>query len=105
MNEAFVEDAENDVDGSESGKNQNWLIGERILKGLGGALKRSVNGVGHAEFATSLLNVLDGRAKRSARREIEGKSNRREDALVVDGECGIRGLVVGEGAERKELAG
>jgi len=95
---------END-NGSEAGKNQNWLIGERILKGLRRTLKCSVNGAGHAEFATSLLDVINGGAERSAGSEIWRKSNSPEDALVVDGERGIRGLVVGEGAERNELAG
>jgi len=36
MNEALVKDAENNVNGGKSGKNQNRLIGERILKGLRG---------------------------------------------------------------------
>src|SRR5713226_6962335 len=99
MNEALVEDAKNDVDSSESGENQDLLIGLR------GALKSGVYGIGHAEFAPSLLNVLDSGTERSARRKIEGKSDGREDALVVDGERGVGRLVMGEGAERNELAG
>src|SRR5260370_23177829 len=105
MNEALVKDAEDNVHGGESGKNQDWLIGERILKGLRCALKCGVNGIGHADFTASGLDVLDGRAKRSARCEIEGKGDCREDALVVDGERGVRRLVVGKGAERNEFAG
>src|SRR2546430_3340788 len=105
MNETLIEDAENDIDGGESGDDQDRLIGQRILKGLGSALKRSVNGIGHADFAASQLDVLDSGTERSARREIEGKSNGREDALVVDGKRGVGRLVVCEGAERNEFAG
>jgi len=33
MNEAFVQDAEHDIDRGQRGKNQEALIGERALKG------------------------------------------------------------------------
>src|SRR5258708_11576341 len=71
MNEALVEDAENDVNGGESSKNQHRLMGERILKSLRGALKGGVNGIGHAEFAASLFDVLDRGTERSAGSKIE----------------------------------
>jgi len=88
MNVAFVKDAENDVDGSESSENQDGLIGERILKGLGGSLERSVDRGWDADFAAGLLDVLDGRTERSAGRKIEGKRDGRKNALVIDGEGG-----------------
>ena len=105
MNVAFVKDAENDVDGSESSENQDGLIGERILKGLGGSLERSVDRGWDADFAAGLLDVIDGRTERSAGRKIEGKRDGRKNALVIDGEGGAGWLVVGEGTERDELAG
>ena len=105
MNEALVEDTENDVNGGESGDDQDRLIGERGLKGLGRALERGVNGIGHPHVTASLLNVLDSGAERSTRRKIEGNSDGRENALVVDGKSGVGRLVVCKGAERNEFAG
>ncbi len=60
---------------------------------------------GNTEFVLGGLNMQNGRAKRSARREIEGKGDCREDALVVDGKGGVGMLVMGEGAERDKLSG
>ena len=105
MNVTFIEDAENDVDGSESGENQDGLIGERILKGLGGPLERSVDRGRDADFAAGLLDVLDSRTERSAGRKIKRERDGRENALVIDGEGGAGWFVVGERAERDELAG
>src|ERR1700682_4221269 len=94
MNVTFVEDSENDVNGSESGENQDGLIGKRILKGLGGALKCSVNRGRDADFAAGLLDVVDGRTERGAGREIKGKCDGRKNALMIDGERGAGWLVV-----------
>src|SRR2546429_6378710 len=49
--------------------------------------------------------MIDGRAKRGAGSEVEGKRNRREDALMVDGKRGVGRFVERERAERNELAG
>src|SRR5260370_15125100 len=104
MNEALVKDGEDNVDAGKTGKNQDWLMGERILKGVRCALKCGVNGVGHTDFTASCLDVLDGRPKRSARSKIEGNRDSQENALVVDGERGVGRLVVGEGAEWNKFA-
>ena len=105
MDEALVKNSQNDVDGGERGDDQHFLVRERVLKGLRGALKRGVDGVRHLKFAAGRFNMIDGRAKRGAGSEVEGKRNRREDALMVDGKRGVGRFVVRERAERNELAG
>jgi len=84
---------------------QNRLIGERILIGLGGALERGMDRRGNTEFVLGGLNMQNGRAKRSAGREIEGKSDGRENALVIDGKGSVGMLVMGEGTKRDKLSG
>ena len=59
---------------------------------------------GHADFALRNLYLADGVAQRGSRRKIEGKSDRRKLALVVDGEGMIRWSEMCEGAEGHELA-
>ena len=49
MNVAFVQHAENDVDGDERGQNQNRFIRQRIQKRRGGALERGLNAGRHAD--------------------------------------------------------
>ena len=72
MNEALVEDAENNVDGGESSDDEHHLICKGILKGLRGALKGGMDGRGNTEFVLGCLNMQDSGAERGARREIEG---------------------------------
>ncbi len=60
MNETLIKDAENDVNGGESGDDQNRLIGERILVGLSGTLKRGMDRRGNSEFAPGGFNVYNG---------------------------------------------
>ena len=105
MNETLVENPENNVDSGQGGENPNRLIFEGILKGLRGSLKRGVNCGRHLEFAACSFNMLDGRAQRSARSKIKREGNRGEDSLVIDGNGGVGGLVMGKGAERNEFAG
>src|SRR5215471_4387676 len=103
MDETLIENAQDDVDGSKSRDDENKLVGQRVLKRLGSALKGGVNGVGNLEFEASGFNVLHGWAKGRSGGEIEGKGDRRENALVIDGKRGIGGFVVREGAQRNEL--
>ena len=57
MNVAFVEHAEDDVDGHERRKNQKWLVDQRGLKGLRRSLKAGLNARRQIEF---LLDLVDG---------------------------------------------
>src|SRR5260370_23398102 len=75
------------------------------MEGLSGARKCGMNGRRDFDLAPGLLNVVDGGAQRSGRCEVEGEGDWREESLVVDGERGVRRLIVGKGAEGNELAG
>ena len=86
---AFVEDAEHDVDGTQSGEDQEQFVGERVLEGLGCASEAAVDGGGQAHVMAGLLNVVDRVAERHAWLEVEGDGHRRELALVVDGQRGV----------------
>ena len=71
MDQAFVENAEHDVDGNESGEDQIGLVLKRFLKGLRGALEGGVNGGGHAHLGLCALERGDGIAKGNVGREVE----------------------------------
>ncbi len=77
MDEAFVENAENDVDHKDRGKDQERLAGQRVAERLRGALETR----GHARRKVRLaLDALDRGnrfGKRYARREVERDRNRR----------------------------
>ena len=71
MNQALIQNAQHDVDGDESGKDEVWLVLERILKGLRGALESGVNGGGHSHVALSLFERGYGIAQGDIGGEIE----------------------------------
>src|SRR5262245_17216910 len=99
VNETLVENAENDVHGRQRSDDQYQHRGLRILKSLGGSLKSAVNGGRHAKFALQVLDFDDGVAERAAGTKVEGQSDRRIKALVVDGERSIGMFVVCERTE------
>src|SRR5215467_11459218 len=103
MDEALIKNAKNDVNGSESRNDEHKLIGKRILKGLRGSLKRSVNRVGHFKFTPRSFDVLDCGTKRSAGRKIERERDRWKNSLVVHGKRGIGWLVMSKSAERNKF--
>src|SRR5579864_160736 len=104
MNVAFVEDAENDVYGSESRENQNRLRRQRGLKGLRGSLKAAMNIFRHADLALGGVDIRDRRAESGAWSKVERESDGRELSLMIDGERSPRRLVTGQGAERNQFA-
>ncbi len=57
MDEAFIQDAQNDVDREQRRGDQDRLIGERFLIGLRGPLETSVNVGGQVDLA---LRFIDG---------------------------------------------
>ncbi len=71
MDVALVEDAQDDVDGDERGEDQDRLVGESGLKGLGGALERGSDGGGQRHLTFRRLDGGHGVAERDAGREIE----------------------------------
>src|SRR6202044_3154894 len=102
---AFIKNAEDDVDGDESGDDQNKLRGARVLKGLRVALESGVDRWRHADFASGGFYIENGWAERGSRSKIEGDGDCGKDALVVDGKSGSERLVTGKGLEGDEVAG
>ena len=104
MDQAFVEDAENDVDGDERGEDEIGLVLEGILEGLRGALEGGVDGGGHAHVGLRFLEGRDGVAEGNVGGEIEGERNGRILALVIDGKRSALLVPVGDGGERNHCA-
>ena len=96
MNEAFVEDAEDDVDGDECGEDEQGHVGEGVSKGSRGALEIGLQAGGHVEIGLNFGDGRDGVAERGAGSEVEGNGDGGKLSLVVDGE----GL--GSGFEMRE---
>jgi len=63
MNEAFVQDAKNDVDGDEGGENQDGLIAKGAEERGGSSLKRRLNTGRHAEAGFGAVDGVDGVAE------------------------------------------
>src|SRR6059036_1170311 len=97
---ALVQDAEDDVHGDEGGEDEEGLVGEGGLEGLGGALEAGVDGGGQPDLALGGLDGADGMAEGDAGGEVEGEGDGGELALVVDGAGRGAGLEVTEGGER-----
>ena len=66
MHEAFVEDAEHDVDGDDGRQDQPGLVLERLLEYLCGALEPALNRRRHADVAGRALD-RDARRRRATR--------------------------------------
>jgi len=64
-----------------------------------------MNGRGNTEFVLGSRICRTAGPSEAPGREIEGKGDCREDALVVDGKGGVGVLVMGEGTERDKLSG
>ena len=75
MNEAFVQHAENDVDGDQRGKNQQALVGERVLEAGSGALESGLHGGRQVKILDDFIDRVDG----SAQRGIGGQVKRNRD--------------------------
>ena len=82
MDHAFVEHAENDVNRDQRGGDQQRLVGQRGLKGLGRALKAAVDRRGQADLVAGDLDAADCITERQSRRKVEGERHRRKLALM-----------------------
>src|SRR4029077_17836236 len=100
MDEAFVQDAEDDVNGDKGGENQNRLIAERAEESGGGTLERALNAWRHGEISLGAIDGVDGIAQGSVWSNVKGKSDDRELALMIQGEGGWRCGDRSEGAQR-----
>jgi len=86
MNEAFVENAENDVDSDEGGEDEDGLIRERILECGRSTLKFSLDAGRHIEVGLGGIDGVNGVAERGIGREIERESDDGKLALMIQGE-------------------
>src|SRR5271157_6095799 len=103
MDVTLVQDSEDDVDGDERGKNQQWFVRERTQEGRGGALKGRLNAGRHADVFARLFDGASGITERRIRRKVEGDGNGWKLALMIDGESGPTRLKSCESAERDLL--
>src|SRR6266849_4696549 len=100
MDIAFVENAENDVNGDQRGENQDRLVGKRAQEGRGRSLERGLNAWRHAELVFDAVDGVDGFAQRGIGSQIEGKGDYRKLSLVIDRQGGVAGLEARKCAER-----
>src|ERR1044071_9744610 len=100
MNQTFIESAEDDVDGEQCGADQQWLVGEGLLKGLGGTGEFPVNRCREADLGCGFIDRIYGIAKGEPGPQIERQRNRRELTLVIDDQRGGRRFVVSKRAQR-----
>src|SRR5579885_1694179 len=71
VNETFVQDAEDDVNGGKRGDDEHEHGGLRILEGLRGALKAAMNRRWHMNLRLRFLNFFHSIAERQRRSEVE----------------------------------
>ncbi len=104
VDEAFVEHAEDDVDGDERGENQERLIRERVGERRSGALETRLQARGHVQVFLDFVDGGDGAAERCVRREIERDGDGGELALMGDRKR-LGGLLeMSKGTERDGIA-
>ena len=105
MDEALVEDAEDDVDDDQRRQDQQRYGGQGFLERLSIALEGRRQRGRQAQVALSLLHGLSRLTERHAGREVEADGDRRELRLVTDRQRrDRRRRPFGEGAERHHLA-
>ena len=104
VNEAFVENAEDDVDDDERRRDEDRLAGQRRDERIGIALEAGRQRGRLAELLLDLVNRSDGVADRYARLQVERQRHRRELALVIDDDRRHLGHIVDQGPHRYLLA-
>ena len=102
MDQAFVEDAQHQVDRQERGGDEDRLVGQGGLEGLGGAHEAAADGGREPDLLLGLVDGRDRVAQGHAHGQVEGDGDRGQLALVVDRQGGVLQLVVGEGGERHQ---
>src|SRR5208337_4445122 len=90
------------IDREHRRRDQQWHIGHRGAKDLGGALETAQNVGGYSQLLNRLLHRLGGLAQRHARRQVEGEGHGGKLALVIDRQESIGGLELGDGGQRNQ---
>ena len=104
MDEALVQDAQDEIDHEHGGEEQHAQTLDGGLEGLRGALERGGEGGGHAELALEPADLLHRVAQRYSGLEIEGEGHGGQLAQMVDGERAHATRELGHRVERHELA-
>ena len=76
MDEALIENAEHDVDDDDRRREQQALALQRLLEDLGVALVAAAYRDRELDIALELRDLVDSRAERVARLEVEGDRDR-----------------------------
>ena len=103
VDEAFVEDAENQVNHEDGHDQQNAESAERFLEGLRAALEAGDDGNRQRRIGQR-LHLGHRLADRDPARQIERECHRRKLARMVDRERAEALGEAGDGAQRDELA-
>src|SRR5580693_3097743 len=104
MNVTLVEHAEHDVNGDQRGQNQKWLVAERGLKGLCGALERGRYTGRHSDLGLSGFNRGDRVPQRIAGRQVERDRDGGKLSLMTHDQRNLALLELHEAAERYRAA-
>ena len=83
MNEALVENSQDDVDNQDGHQQENAESLDGGTKYLGGADKVGIEGRRNAQVGEQFLHGVHGRAQRHSRREVEGDGDRRQLAKMI----------------------
>src|SRR6266496_909963 len=104
MDEALVQDAQDEVDHEHGGEEQHAQALDGRLEGLRRTLERRGERGGHPELALEAAYLLHRIAQRHAGLEVEGDGHGRQLAQVVDGERTHAARQLGYRVEGDELA-
>src|SRR5208337_2524704 len=80
--EAFVENAEHDINRDQGRENQQRFVRQGSLKRCGGALKRALYTERHANFRLGLVDGFGGLTQRSIGRQVERDGDHGKLSLV-----------------------
>ncbi len=83
MHQAFVQDAKDDVNREQGGKNQNGLSTERLLVSLQSAGEKTANRGRNTHFLFQLIDGNGRVAQCGTGREVERNGDRREQTGVI----------------------
>ena len=84
MNQALVENAQHQIHRHQRGKNQQRLVVERLLEGLGGSLEAAMHRAGHTKPVQGVVDLARGVGKRSADGQVERNRRGGKLSLVID---------------------
>ena len=85
MNETFVQDAENDINGHQRGKDQDGFIRADSFVGCGRSLEAGLHTGRHMQIELGLLDGIDCLSKSRSRGNVEGDRHDRKLSLMRHG--------------------